>query len=164
MIAILDRLHRVEAILASAAYVVVTMLLLGGIVARELFSTSIWGSEKMAVFAAIIAAFLGLTLATAANSHLRPQFTDGWWPEAWQGRVERFGDLLSALLFLGIGVVATSYVMDTYANHDRAMVIYWSLWTIQIIIPYAFYSSALRHLVFAARPDLKPRPDTPVSG
>ncbi len=162
MIAILERLHRVEAILASVAYIVVTALLLGGIIARELFSTSIWGSEKMAVFAAIFAAFLGLTLATAANSHLRPQFTDHWWPQAWQGQVDRFGDLLSAFLFAGIGIVATSYVMDTYTNHDRAMVLYWPLWTIQIIIPYAFFSSALRHLAFAVRPDLKPRPDTPV--
>lgn len=159
MITVLDSLHRIEKLLAAIAYMVVTGLLLVGIAARELFSTAIWGSEKMAVFAAIFAAFLGLTLTTAANGHLRPRFTDHWWPQAWQPSVARLGDLLSSAIFIGSGIIATSYVMDTYANHDRAIILYWPLWIIQIIIPYAFISSGLRHLVFALWPELKPQPD-----
>ncbi|MDU9007094.1 TRAP transporter small permease [Sedimentitalea todarodis] len=150
---------RVEALVAAVAYMIVTMLLLAGILARELFSFSIWGVEKMAVFAAIYAAFLGLALASASNSHLRPQFTDGWWPERWRPAVARLGDLLSALLFLWLGVLAARYVIDTHANDARSMVIYWPLWAIQIVIPYACFSSALRHLAFALEPALKPAPD-----
>ena len=88
----LDRLERIEGLVAAVAYTAVAGLLLGEIIAREFFYASIWGSQKMAVFAAIIAGFLGLTLATAANGHLRPQFTDNWWPNAWQAGVARFGD------------------------------------------------------------------------
>lgn len=154
----LDRLERIEGLVAAVAYTAVAALLLGEIVAREFFYASIWGSQKMAVFAAIVAGFLGLSLATAKNGHLRPRFADGWWPVAWRPAVARFGDALSATIFAAFGVVATLYVMDTFANGDRAAVLYWPLWPIQIVLPYVFYSSALRHAAFAARPGLKPDP------
>jgi hypothetical protein len=32
------------------------------------------------------------------------------------------------------------------------------VWPIQLILPWMFFSSALRHLVFAAFPALKPAP------
>jgi TRAP-type C4-dicarboxylate transport system permease small subunit len=154
----LDRLVKVESLLAALAYVIVTALLLGEIGAREIFGTSIWGSQKMAVFAAIFAAFLGLVLATAENAHLRPQFADRWIPERYGDLVNRIGDLVSAALFGAMGVIASQYLFDTYTNGDRAAVLYWQLWPIQLILPYAFYSCALRHLAFAYRPDLKPKP------
>lgn len=142
---------------AVIAYLVVAALLLGEIAARELFSTSIWGSQKMAVFAAIVAAFVGLSLATAANSHLRPQFADAWWPKDWYAAMGRLGDTLSCLIYIGLGVIALLYVSDTIEYGDRAAVLYWPLWPFQLIIPYAFFSSALRHLAFAIWPEMKPQ-------
>ena len=58
-----------------------------------------------------------------------------------------------------LGILALRYVIGTYTNDARSMVIYWPLWAIQIVIPYACFSSALRHLAFAADPALKPEPD-----
>ena len=156
MKAVLAVILRVESVLAAIAYAIVAALLLGEIIARELFYTSIWGSQKMAVFGAIIAAFLGLSLATAANAHLRPQFADNWFPSSWRPAVGRFGDVLSCVIYASLGVVAALYIADTYANGDRAAVLYWPLWPIQLVIPYAFASSALRHLAFAVWPDMKP--------
>ena len=153
---LLTILLRTEAAVAAFAYALVTALLLGEIVAREIFFTSIWGSQKMAVFAAIFAGFLGLTLATANNGHLRPQFADAWWPEAWRPAIARIGDVVSAIIFAGAGVFAIIYISDTFANGDRAAVLYWSLWPLQLVIAYAFFSCCLRHLVFAWRPALKP--------
>ncbi|ANK79506.1 MAG: hypothetical protein TEF_00900 [Rhizobiales bacterium NRL2] len=159
MAAFLKALLRLESLVAALAYVVVAGLLLGEIVAREAFSTTIWGSQKMAVFAAIFAGFLGLCLATAANAHLRPQFADSWWPARWSAPLGRIGDLISAALFIGLGVVGLDYVSQTFHYNDVAAVLYWPLWPFQSVIVYAFFSSALRHLVFAARPDLKPAPE-----
>jgi len=161
MAAILKWLLRVESLVAASAYVIVTCLLLGEILARELFSQTIWGSQRMAIFAAIYAGFLGLCLATAANSHLRPQFADNWWPRSWAVKLNRFGDLLSCLLYTGIGIVALEFVYYSYQYGDIASVIRWQLWPIQSIIAYAFFSSAFRHAFFAIRPELKPMPELP---
>lgn len=148
----------VESVVATIAYVIVAGLLLGEIIARDVFSTTIWGSLQMAVFAAIAAGFLGLSLATAANAHLRPQFADYWWPEAWRPTLARIGDAISAVIFTFAGWLASVYIADTFTTGDRAAVLYWPMWPFQLVIAYAFYASALRHLIFALRPDLKPQP------
>lgn len=152
-------LLRVESGVAALAYVIVAGLLLGEIVAREVFADTIWGSQKMAVFAAIYAGFLGLCLATAANAHLRPQFADGWWPARWAPQMARLGDVISAALFIALGVIALEFVLETWRYNDVAAVLYWPLWPFQSVIVYAFFSSAARHIVFALRPDLKPEPE-----
>ncbi len=158
MAAFLRILLKVESFVAAVSYALVAILLLGEIVAREVFAETIWGSQKMAVFAAIYAGFMGLTLATAANSHLRPQFADNWWPVHLHRAVERFGDVLSCLIFWGLGLSAISYVGDSYLYGDRAAVLYNPLWWIQVVIPYALFSSGLRHFAFALQPALKPKP------
>ncbi len=159
MTALLKWMLRLESLAAALAYVIVAGLLLGEIVAREVFATTIWGSQKMAVFAAIYAGFLGLCLATASNSHLRPQFADKWWPRRWGPALARIGDLISAAVFIGLGWIGIEFVSQTIQYGDEAAVIRWKLWWIQSVIVYAFFSSAVRHLIFAARPDLKPLPE-----
>lgn len=159
MAAFLKWLLRLESTVAAVAYVIVAGLLLGEIIAREIFATTIWGSQRMAIYAAIYAGFLGLCLATAANSHLRPQFADRWWPSRWDKGLNRFGDFLSAALFIWLGIVGLEYVTDSYEANEVAPVIRWELWWIQSVIIYAFFSSAVRHIAFAIRPDLKPVPD-----
>lgn len=151
-------MQRVESLVAAVAYALVAGLLLGEIVARELLTSSIWGSQKMAVFASIMAGFIGLTLTTGTNGHLRPQFADRWLPLAWDGNLNRLGDLLSCLIYVALAVISLGYVSETRANGDQAAVLYWTLWPLQMILPYAFLSAGIKHLIFAVRPDLKPEP------
>ena len=49
-------------------------------------------------------------------------------------------------------------VVETYEFKIVAEVIRVPLWMIQIVFPYAFFSAALRHVIFAISPDLKPQP------
>ena len=156
--AVLGWLQRIESLVAATAYGIVAGLLLGEIVARELFAASIWGSQRMAVFAAILAGFLGLSLTTGTNGHLRAQFADRWVPESWRPMVERLGDFVSAAIYLALAVIALGYIGETYENGDQASVLYWPLWPLQLILPYAFASSAFRHVVFGLQPSLKPEP------
>jgi hypothetical protein len=39
---------------------------------------------------------------------------------------------------------------------DRAPVLYFVVWPLQLVIPYAFASAGLKHLAYALQPDLKP--------
>ncbi len=152
----LRALYWFEAGLATVAYAGVAGLLLVDVLSREIVGEAVWGAQKIAVFGAIIAGFLGLVLSTASNTHLRPQFADGWFPRAWSPGVSRVGDVFSGLLYIGFGIVAVGYVEESIANRERAAVLFTPLWPIQMVLPYAFFSSALRHLSFAAFPGLKP--------
>lgn len=98
-----------------------------------------------------------MVLSTASNSHLRAQFADGWVPRTSSGYVDRAGDILAASLYIGFAIVAVGYVKMGIDNGETAAVLSVPLWPVQIVLPYAFLSSALRHFSFAAFPSLKPR-------
>ena len=143
----------VESIAAAIAYALVASLLIGDVVGRELLGKGIFGAQKMAVYCAIVAAFLGLALATSANMQLRPSFLD----HLFKGpMVDRIGDGFSSIFYIFLAVVAVLFIQQSMEFQDRAAVLYWLLWPIQLIIPYALLSTGLRHGAFAVWPDLKP--------
>lgn len=157
---VLKGLTLTESIVATVAYALVATLLMVDVIGREVFSSAFLGLQQLAVYGAIVAGFLGLTLATSDNSHLRPEFLDGL-----AGRhgaaVARFGDVLSASFFFAGAYVSWTFVQISMESGDKAPVLYFVLWPLQLVIPYAFVSAGLKHLVFALNQTLKPHSDTP---
>ncbi len=153
-------LRLVESLVATVAYATVAALLIYDVIGREIFGTSFLGADQLAVYGAIIAGFLGLTLATSDNAHLRPGFMDF----VFKGREAtaiRIGDAISCLFFIAAALVAYTFVSVSMEAQDRAPVFYFVVWPLQIIIPYAFLSCALKHGFFALRPELKPHAGGP---
>ncbi len=143
--------------LATAAYAAVAGLLIADVIGREFFKTSFLGAQQLAVYGAILAGFLGLTLATSDNAHLRPGFMDFVF-RRYERAIVQLGDVLSGLCFLGAAYIAWTFVEISMEAGDRAPVLYFVVWPLQLIIPYAFASCGVKHLVFALRPDIKPAP------
>lgn len=143
--------------MATVAYGAVAGLLMADVIGRELFGQSFLGAQQLAVYGAILAGFLGLTLATSDNSHLRPGFMD-FVSKMHQRTVTRIGDAVSAAFFLMSAAVAWRFVAVSMEAGDRAPVLYFVVWPLQIIIPYAFASAGAKHGIFALRPALKPAP------
>lgn len=144
-----------ESTVAVVAYLSTATLLFGQVVARELFTTSIHGGNKAAVLFAIVAGALGLVIATGENAHFRATFLDKVLPFKW---VARLGDVLSAMIYIGLAWYAFHFALETREFGDRAEVIGWSLWPFQMVFPYMFLSSAFKHLIFAWQPEWKPLP------
>lgn len=153
---ILSALQRIEETVAVLAYVIVAALLIGDVLGREIFGVSILGAQKLAVYGAIVAGFLGLALATSAGAHLRPEIFDRAIPSRYGRLVDQLGDGFAALFFAGLGLVAVWFVVQSAEYGDKAAIFLFPLWPIQLVMPYAFFSCAVRHLAFALHPELKP--------
>lgn len=138
--------------MAVIAYAVTTSLLLADVIAREFFSQSLWGAQQTAVLCGILAAMVGLTLATGRGAHFRPEFADGILRFK---MVDRLGDFISAALLFAFAYFAIEFVSESKSFNDRVPVINILLWPVQIIVPYALSSSAIKHLVFALKPEVK---------
>ncbi|WP_319824946.1 TRAP transporter small permease [Thalassovita sp.] len=144
-----------ESAIAVVAYFTTAGLLLSVILSREVFTSSIDGAQKVAVLCAIIAGSLGMAIATGENAHLRPTFADKMLPGQ---LVDRLGDVLSAVIHICLGYFAVTFVTESKSFGDVAELIRVPLWPFQMVFPYMFFSSALKHLVFAWQPEWKPRP------
>jgi TRAP-type C4-dicarboxylate transport system permease small subunit len=165
-----DRWHRVECWVASIAFTLIGALLIVDVVGRELLapllrsvgvavgSTTIPGSQKIAVYAMVLGSFCGIGIATATSSHLVPRVAFGWVPRDWSDTVGRLGDLFTACFMFAVAWYGVQFVLSSKETGMRAPVLGWEVWPFQFAIPAGFASAAVRYLVFAAFPGLKPPP------
>jgi len=152
-------LGRAEELVANLSYLLMTLMILSEIAAREFFSTTLLGSTKIAILCSAIAGFIGFALVTRAARHLRMSALDGLIPERWRAFHSRAADLLSALIYVALGYIAYLYVAESIAFQDQVEVLMIPRWPFQIVMVYAFASSALWHLTYFFYPDEKPRPE-----
>jgi len=147
-----------EATVCVLAFSVTSVALMADVLGREFFGNGIVGAQRLAVWTTAIAGLVGFALVTAEAGHLRPRFLDGLLPKAAEPQIDRIADLISAAICIFLGWYAVQFVQSSAALGERGMAIPIVVWPIQLILPWMFFSSALRHLCFAGWPALKPEP------
>lgn len=165
-----DGWHRVECALAVAAFGFIAGVLILDVAGRELLApllarlgieagpTGVYGAQKMAVFALVIATYSGIGIAAATGSHLVPRVGHRAVPAAWGAAMDQLADLLSGLFLLGAAWYGFEFVRGSHASGLRAAMLQWPVWPVQLAIPLGFASAALRYLCFACWPGLRPQP------
>ena len=159
---LLKALWSIEATICVIAFAGTALALMADVLAREFFGNGIFGAQRFAVWSNAIAGLLGFALVTAERGHLRPQFADALVPKALAPHIDRIGELVSATICLVIAWYAVKFVQSSAALGERGMAIPILVWPIQLVLVWMFLSSALRHLAFAAWPELRPAPRSEV--
>lgn len=155
---ILSFLKGLEAVVGATAYLLAFIMVLSEIVMREIFSSTIGGTQEAAILGAVIAGFLGFSLVTSVGAHLRINFLDGLVPDHIEETFIRFTDGLAAIILVLLAYFAATFVQGTYEYADRVETLLIPLWPFQLVMIYAFGASALKHLIFFTNPALRPIP------
>ena len=159
----------IECWIAVVAFTFIALVLFLDVLGRELLgplvrlfgqkmATGIFASQKMSVYALVIGAFAGVGIATATGSHLVPRVLFGVVPERHGRAFDRFADLLTGLFLVAVSYYGLLFVQSSFATDLRAPVLNWSVWPFQLAIPLGFLSAAVRYLLFAIWPSLRPKP------
>lgn len=146
----------VETTVAILALAVMTIVVFADVFGRDLLGHGIAGAQRIGVYAFVVAGFLGLPLATAQGMHLRPKFADRIFPAKAEMLAVHVQNALAAALSLGLAWFGFSFARQTMALNEVSPVLEVPVGWVQMVLPYAFASSGLRHIVFALRPDLAP--------
>lgn len=162
--------HRVECIVAVAAFGFIALVLIADVMGRELIGpifraigfkapAGVYASQKMSIYALVIGSFAGVGIATATASHLLPRVGFKWVPQAWGPSMDRLADIISGLFMMGVAYYGWVYVQSSMVADLRAQAFNIPIWPIQMAIPLGFFSAGVRYFFFAAWPPL--RPDLP---
>lgn len=151
-------LKTLEATVCVIAFSAAAVALIFDVLGREFFGSGIFGAQRFAVWATAISGLIGFALVTSEGGHLRPQFADGWAPKFLVPHIDRIADLVSTIIFIALGVFAYEFVVSAFKLGERGMAIPIKVWPIQIILPWMFFSSAVRHFIFFLWPALRPVP------
>lgn len=153
---LLDRLNGVERAITCAAFLVLVIAVFADVLSRELIGTGLHWARQTGVYANVVVVMFGLGLASASGSHLRPRFADRWLPERVEPLLMRVNDLGMALFCLVFAWIAAGVVADSIALGERSVALRVAVWPFQSVVPLAFGVAGVRHLAYAALPDLRP--------
>lgn len=166
---LVDGWHRLECLIAVAAFGFIAIVLILDVAGRELLgpiykaldlkgSPGIFAAQKMCVYALVIGSFCGVGVATATGSHLLPRLGFGWVPESFGPTMNRIADLVTGVFFCGVAWFGWVYVQSSMQAGLRAQAFDMPIWPIQLAIPVGFLSAGLRYFFFAIWPALRPLP------
>ena len=152
----LTGLGRLERLLCLSALAVLALVLFTDVLLRTLLGNGLAWAHQAGVYANIVVSLIGIGLASANGSHLRPRFADSWLPQSWEPVLERLQSLTTALLFLFLFVLSLQLVLETYALAELSTVLQTPVWPVQSLLPLAFGLAFIRYLLFALFPELRP--------
>ncbi|MEZ5727295.1 MAG: TRAP transporter small permease [Burkholderiaceae bacterium] len=162
--------HRVECWVAILAFGLIALLLMLDVLGREVIgpmlhamgfkvgAIGVPGAQRISVYALVVGSFCGVGIATATSSHLVPRVAFSWVPARWGPVLDRIADAFTGIFVLGVAWYGLEFVMASKSTGMRAPVLEWEVWPFQLAIPAGFVSAAVRYLLFAAWPGLKPPP------
>ncbi len=155
----LNALHKLEMAICFLAFAAMALILMVDVGMREIVGIGWYGASQRATIAMVILVFIALGLATSSGVHLRPRFADDVLTASWQPVILRLSDLVTAVFYLFVAVVAVYVVRDTAALEERVHTIHWILWPFQLVIVFAFGMGAVRHVIYFIYPALRPLED-----
>lgn len=158
---LLGRIGAVEKALTFCAFLVLTAVTFGDVVSREVTGTGLQWARQAGVYANLFVVMIGIGLASAGGTHLRPRFADRWLPRRWDPVLVRLQEALMAIFCLGFAAVSVYVVAESWVLQERSAVLRTLVWPVQSIMPLVFAIASLRHGAYAAWPAL--RPDEPAA-
>jgi TRAP-type C4-dicarboxylate transport system permease small subunit len=159
MQSVLVGLRRAEQALTTLAFFMMVAVLALDILGREVAGGGRIWATPIAVYANVLLAFIGMGVASAHGAHLRPRFFDRAVPARWDALFDRFSDAGFALFCAATAALCVRMVHETIKLEETDPVMGWPVWPFQCILVAGFAAGALRHAVYAARPELRPPPD-----
>lgn len=160
--------HRLECWLAVVCFSFIAIILVLDVLGREALApllnvlgidigpTGIFASQRLAIYALVVGSFAGIGIATATGSHLVPRVGFGWVPKEWGPHMDRMADLITGCFLLAVTCFGIKFVESSYTIDLRAPVLDWVVWPFQVAIPLGFLSAAIRYLIYAVWPALRP--------
>lgn len=146
----------IEKAIIFVAFVLMAGVLMIDVIGREIISFGIVGAARMSVFPVAIMAFVAIGLCTATDGHLRPRAFDKIIPARFDPIMGVVKELVTAAFCLAVAYAAFGLVLESIEYEEKTQLLGWDVWPFQVSFAFAFTIAALRHIIFAASPSLRP--------
>jgi len=153
---LLDIVTRLERVIAGLSIATMALLLFGDVFLREVFHISIPWAQKLSLHLMIFSGSLGVSLASSAGAHLRPEVGDHVLPKWTQPSAVFFRELCTAGFCGFYALIAFRYVAQSREFGDVNVITGIPLWIVQSIFPLVFSLMASKHLIYALMPSMRP--------
>lgn len=149
-------IERLEIIIACVCLPTAAAALCADVISRELFGQGLYGVQKFAVYCCAISGALGISIVVHRGGHLRISAVDALLPTTLLPQISRLGDAISAAGCLFLAYYSFIFVRNTFLFQEVDTILDIPIWRVQMVLPIAFTLAAIKYLMHAAAPTLKP--------
>ncbi len=114
---LLHRLYRASGFLSAAALVLICVLVMAQVIARNLGGT-VRDAEEFAAWAMAAAGFLGLPYALHCGAHIRVEVTLRLLPKAWHHPMELLASAVGVALSAFLAWYCTMFVFESWRFNE----------------------------------------------
>lgn len=154
----LEIVTTIERVIAGLCIAGMAVLLFGDVFLREVFHLSLPWAQKLSLHFMILGGSLGVSLASSSGAHLRSEVGDQVLPKLIMPAVVTFREFCTAAFCGFYGWIAWKYVSQSREFGDVNVITGIPLWIVQATFPAVFGVMALKHLIYALKPRLRPVP------
>jgi TRAP-type C4-dicarboxylate transport system permease small subunit len=145
-----------ERLIAGLSVGAMAVLLCADVILREVAGMSLPWAQKLSLHFMILAGCLGVSLASSAAGHLRPEVGDQILPKRILQGIVFLRELTTAVFCGYFAHIALAYVQQSKDFGDLNVITGVPLWVVQAIFPATFALMATKHIVFALFPSTRP--------
>ncbi|MEM1231082.1 MAG: TRAP transporter small permease [Pseudomonadota bacterium] len=156
MSALLTLIGTTERWLCVVGFAVMAAALVADVGARLFLGHGIVGAPQFGLVGMLVTALFGVGLAADRGEHFRPQVLDRFVPAGLERAVVGFGHALTAAFFVLLMVLSIRVARESAQLEDVTALLRWPVWVLQLVFVLAFGFNAVRYLIFAAVPRLRP--------
>lgn len=153
---LLEHLSTIERWVAGLSIAAMAVLLFSDVFFREVFHQSLPWAQKLSLHFMILAGCLGVSLASSSGGHLRPEIGDHVLPKLIQPAVTAFREFCIACFCGFYFYIALMYVQQSKDFGDVNVITGVPLWVVQAIFPTVFFVMAVKHVIYATMPSMRP--------
>lgn len=145
-----------ETFICFTSFIIGTIALAMDIFGREFLGFGIFGAQRLAVYCMAVAGVMGFSYVVSHGGHLRPTILDKLTPARHDRIAARVADVVSCLLCLLVAYGAFLFVHSTFVIGERDMTLPIYIWPVQSVLVVSFVFAAIKFLLFALFPALRP--------
>ena len=153
---LLEYLSTIERWVAGISIAAMAAFLFADVLSREVFQYSLPWAQKLSLHLMILAGCLGVSLASSSGGHLRPEIGDHILPKVIQPAMIAFREFCIACFCGFYFYIALMYVLQSKDFGDVNVITGVPLWIVQAIFPAVFLLMAIKHVIYATMPSMRP--------
>lgn len=149
-------LTKLEESVAAISLGILTLLMLGDVVAREFFGQSLQMAQKLSLNLMLWTGLLGAVIVANKGGHLRPEIADRVWPAKLKPLLKTFEQAVITVFCFTFAYHSFHFIIESKTMGDVNTVTSIPNWIVQVIFPYTFTSMGIRYFFYTFFPSIRP--------
>ncbi|PYZ95714.1 TRAP transporter permease DctQ [Alteribacter lacisalsi] len=141
-----DLLHKAEKLILSWAIIIITVMVVGNVLSRELTNRSWAFSQEISLLAVVVATFMGVSYAARKGRHITMSAFFDLAPKRVKKVLAIVNPLITAIVLFVFAYFALQYTLFNYGTGQTTSSLRFPIWIMTMFVPLGLFLGGIQFL------------------